>query len=311
MRRGIGRRTVGLTNFARVAPALFVVLWSTGFIAAKFGLPYAGPLTYLLCRYALVALLMTVVALLWRAVWPTGVTLLHVAVAGLLVHGLYLGGVFIAISRGMPAGTASMLVGLQPILTVFLARRWFGERTGTRQWFGLALGLVGVYFVVEHKLRLSGLDWVASISVAIALIAISVGTLYQKRHCGGVDLRVATAIQFGACAVVTALVAPLFESMQVDWTWQFQFALAWSVLVLSVGAVSLLYWLLRHGGAAGVARLFYLVPAVTAAMAAALFDEEITWLAVAGMGLIAIAVLLARPPALAASARPAEHARCP
>ena len=285
-----------MNSFTRFAPALFVVLWSTGFISAKFGLPYAGPLTYLLYRYAFVAILMTGVALLFRAAWPTGITSLHVAVAGLLVHGLYLGGVFIAISRGMPAGTASMLVGLQPILTVFLARRWFGERTVPRQWFGLALGLVGVYFVVEHKLRLSGLEWVASISIAVALVAISVGTLYQKRHCGGVDLRVATAIQFGVCAAVTAVVAPLFESMQVDWTWQFQFALVWSVLVLSIGAVSLLYWLLRHGGTAGVARLFYLVPAVTAAMAAVLFDEAITWLAVAGMGLIAVGVVLARAP---------------
>ena len=214
-----------MKGFAPIAPALFVVLWSTGFISAKLGLPYAGPLTYLLHRYALVAVLMTALALLFRARWPTGVTRLHVAVAGLLVHGLYLGGVFIAISRGMPAGTAAMLVGLQPILTVFLAQRWFGERTVARQWFGLALGLVGVYFVVEHKLRLSGLDWAASLSIAVALVAISVGTLYQKRHCGGVDLRVATAIQFAACALVSAVVAPFFESMHVDWTWQFQFAL--------------------------------------------------------------------------------------
>lgn len=282
--------------FTRFAPPLFVVLWSTGFIAAKFGLPYAGPLTFLLYRYAAVAVLMTIIALAFRVKWPTGVTRWHVAAVGLMVQGVYLGGVFVAISRGMPAGTAAMLVGLQPILTVFLARRWFGERTVPRQWLGLLLGIVGVYFVVEHKLRLSGLDWVALTSVAAALVAISVGTLYQKRYCGGVDLRAGAAIQFGACSVVCALFAPIFESMHVDWTWQFGFALGWSVLVLSLGAVSLLYWLLRHGAAADVARLFYLVPAVTAAMATFLFGEVITWLAVAGIGLIAVGVVLARPP---------------
>ena len=133
-------------------------------------------------------------------------------------------------------------------------------------------------------------------SILVALAAISVGTLYQKRYCGSVDLRAGAALQFGACAVVYALAASLFEDLHVEWTWQFQFALVWSILVLSVGAVSLLYWLLRHGGAADVARLFYLVPAVTAVMAALLFDEPITWLAVAGMGLIAAGVVLARPP---------------
>lgn len=282
---------------ARLAPALFVVLWSTGFISAKFGLPYAGPLTFILHRLALVAGLMIAVSLLVRARWPVRpITWLHLIAAGLMVHGLYLGGVFVAISRGMPAGTASMLVGMQPVLTVFLARWWFGERTGARQWWGLLLGLVGVYFVVEHKVRLTGLDWVSLWSVLVALIAISVGTLYQKRFCGGVDLRTGSAVQFGACALAYGILAPQFESLRIDWAWQFQFALGWSVLVLSVGAISLLYWLLRRGAAAEVARLFYMVPAVTAVMAYVLFDEPITMLALAGMALIAAGVLLARPP---------------
>ena len=289
---------------ASLAPALFVALWSTGFISAKFGLPYAGPLTYLLYRFALVTALMAVVGIAVGARWPQRpITWLHLIVTGLMVHGLYLGGVFVAISRGMPAGTASMLVGMQPILTVFLARWWFGERTSARQWWGLLVGLAGVYCVVEHKIRVTGLDWISSLSVLVALIAISVGTLYQKRFCGGVDLRASTAVQFGACALTYALIAPRFETLRIDWTWQFEFALGWSVLVLSVGAISLLYWLLRKGAAADVARLFYLVPAVTALMAYLLFDEPITVLAVAGMGLIAAGVLLARPPV--AVARPA------
>lgn len=290
-----------MTLPASLAPALFVALWGTGFISAKFGLPYAGPLTYLLYRFALVAALMMAVALAVGVRWPQRpITWLHLTSAGLLVHGLYLGGVFVAISRGMPAGTASMLVGMQPILTVFLARWWFGERTGARQWWGLLIGLAGVYCVVEHKIRVTGLDWIGSLSVLVALIAISIGTLYQKRFCGGVDLRAGTAVQFGACALTYAMIAPRFETLRVDWTWQFEFALGWSVLVLSVGAISLLYWLLRKGAAADVARLFYLVPAVTAVMAYLLFDEPITSLAVAGMGLIAAGVLLARPPAVSA-----------
>jgi drug/metabolite transporter (DMT)-like permease len=277
------------------APALFVVLWSTGFISAKFGLPYAGPLTYLLARFSLVFAIMLPLAVVTRATWPVRpVGYMHACIAGLLVHGLYLGGVFVAIARGMPAGTAAMLVGLQPIITVFIARIWLGERTTLRQWGGLGLGLLGVYFVVEHKMRLIGIDAIATGSIAVALIAISIGTLYQKRHAANIDLRAGAVIQFGACAALFAVVAPLFESQSIAWTWQFQFALAWSAIVLSVGAVSLLYWLLRRGAAADVARLFYMVPAVTMLMAFALFGEPITWLAVLGLVLIAAGVVLAR-----------------
>lgn len=283
-----------MNAYSRLAPVVFVVLWSTGFISAKFGLPYAGPLTYLLYRFLLVAVLMGACGWLLRVEWPRGVTRWHVCMVGLLVQGLYLGGVFVAISRGMPAGTSAMIVGMQPIVTVFIARRWLGERTSPNQWVGLALGLIGVYFVVEHKMRLSAFDWIASISILVALASISVGTLYQKRYCGGVDLRAGAALQFGACAVLYAIVTPFVESMDVEWTWQFGFALGWSVVVLSVGAVSLLYWMLRYGAAAEVARLFYLVPAVTAVLAAMLFGEAITWLAIVGMGLIAGGVMLAR-----------------
>ncbi|MEO7762517.1 MAG: DMT family transporter [Casimicrobiaceae bacterium] len=289
-----------------LAPALFVVLWSTGFISAKFGLPYAGPLSYLWVRFGLVAALMAGVALATRATWPTRpIAYLHLSVTGLLVHGLYLGGVFVAISRGMPAGTAAMLVGLQPILTVFIARTWFGERTTGRQWSGLLLGLVGVYFVVEHKIRLTGLDPIGTAAIAVALLAISIGTPYQKHHSTQVDMRAAAVVQFGACALLFTLITPLFESPHISWTWQFQFALGWSVVVLSVGAISLLYWLLRHGAAADVARLFYLVPAVTMVMAYGLFDEAVTGLAIAGMALIAAGVVLARPRTVPATPAPA------
>jgi len=275
-------------------PALFVLLWSTGFIAAKSGLPYAPPLKFLLVRFSLVTALMTAVTLVTRAPWPTGRRqIAHIAVAASLVHGVYLGGVFVSISAGMPAGTSAMLVGLQPILTVFLARAWLGERITALQWGGLTLGLAGVYLVVRHKIALGG-DATALVAVVIALAGISVGTLYQKKYCGRVDLRSGAVIQFAACALLYAPIVAFVEPAPIAYTPPFVFALGWSVIVLSVGAISLLYWLLRHGAAADVARLFYLVPPVTAVMAFALFGERLDALAIAGMVLIAVAVALAR-----------------
>ncbi len=276
-------------------PALFVLLWSTGFIAAKYGLPYAPPLTFLFYRFLLVAVLMLVVALVTGASWPSGWRMYgHVAIVAWLVHGLYLGGVFLALDAGMPAGTTAMLVGLQPILTVFLAVWWLSERITPRQWIGLVSGLVGVYFVVRHKIDFAG-DLRGLWPVAIALLGISVGTLYQKKYCANVDLRAGAVVQFVACAMVFAPLAWLLETRAVQWTPPFIFALGWSIVVLSVGAISVLYWLLRHGAAAGVARLFYLVPAVTALMAYFFFGETLDALAMTGMALIAVGVALARP----------------
>jgi drug/metabolite transporter (DMT)-like permease len=279
---------------APLLPGLFVVLWSTGFIAAKYGLPYAPPLEFLLVRFALVASLMTLVAFATRATWPRDRRqIAHIAVAAWLVHGVYLGGVFIALAAGMPAGTSAMLVGLQPVLTVMLARAWLGERISRLQWAGLVLGLIGVYFVVRHKIVLGG-DATALVAVMAALVGISVGTLYQKKYCAHVDLRSGAVVQFTACALLYAAIVALTGWHPIDWTPQFVFALGWSVIVLSVGAISLLYWLLRHGAAADVARLFYLVPPVTALMAFALFAERLDALALAGMALIAVGVALAR-----------------
>jgi drug/metabolite transporter (DMT)-like permease len=280
-------------------PALFVLLWSTGFIAAKFGLPHAPPLTFLLYRFMLVAVLMAIVAVVTGANWPRRrIDVLHVVIAAWLVHGAYLGGVFIALAGGMPAGTIAMLVGLQPLLTVFLARAWLGERIVARQWIGLALGLLGVWFVVRHKIDLAG-DLRGVVPAAVALAGISIGALYQKRFCSHVDLRAGAVIQFGACALVFLPLVIVLDAPPVRWTLQFAFALGWSVVVLSVGAISLLYWLLRHGAASNVARLFYLVPPVTAVLAWLVFGESLPALAIAGMGLIALGVALARPPAAA------------
>jgi len=275
-------------------PLLFVLLWSTGFIAAKYGLAYAPPLKFLLYRFVLVAALMGVVAVATHAVWPaTPAQVGHVVIAAWLVHGIYLGGVLVAIASGMSAGMAAMLVGLQPIVTVILARGWLGERVVLRQWVGLALGLAGVWLVVRHKVALTS-DGNALAAILLALAGISVGTLYQKRYCSHVDMRCGAVIQFTACALAYAPIVFAFEPEPVHWTPEFVFALAWAVVVLSVGAISLLYWLLRHGAASNVAGLFFLVPAVTAVMAFLLFGETLDALAVAGMALISVGVALAR-----------------
>ena len=237
---------------------------------------------------------MGTVALASGATWPRDWRQVgHTAIAALLVHGLYLGGVFMSIAGGMPAGVSAMLVGLQPILTVFLARVWLSERVSARQWLGLALGLAGVYLVVRHKLG-QGAGGTTLVPIIVALAGISVGTLYQKKHGADVDLRAGAVIQFTACALVYLPIVLVTEPQPIHYTAAFLFALGWSVIVLSVGAISLLYWLLRHGAAADVARLFYLVPPVTALMAYLLFDERLGITAFAGMGLIVLGVALAR-----------------
>jgi drug/metabolite transporter (DMT)-like permease len=275
-------------------PVLFVLLWSTGFIAAKYGLPYASPFAFLFWRFVLVGGLMTAVAFATRAPFPhTAREYANVAVVALLVHACYLGGVFVSIDGGMPAGTSAMLVGLQPIFTVLLAWLWMGERVAARQWAGLVLGLAGVYFVVRHKVDFGG-GLAGLVPSGIALAGISVGTLYQKRHCAHIDLRSGSAIQFVVCAIVYGPLAYFADARPVQWVPSFLFALSWSVLVLSVGAISLLYWLLRHGAAANVARLFYLVPPTTALMAWLLFGERLDVLALVGMALICAGVMLAR-----------------
>ena len=281
-------------------PCLFVALWSTGFIGAKYGLPDAQPLTFLSLRYALVLLLMGAVVLWTRAPWPArgSRAWVHIAVSGLLVHGVYLGGVFTAIAQGLPAGITALLVGLQPLLTALGAGLFLGERVRPAQWLGLALGLIGVGLVLAHKLG-SGLATPALqamlLPAFVALLGITAGTLYQKRFCPAFDLRTGSLIQFLPCLLLTGLAAWAGgESLEVRWSGSFVFALAWLVLVLSLGAVSLLHMLIRQGSAVHVASLFYLVPPTTAVFAWALFGETLHGLALAGMVVAVTGVWLAR-----------------
>ena len=276
----------------RAAPLTFVFLWSTGFISAKYGLPYAEPLTFLMTRMALVVLILAGVALIARARMPSRMEALHSLVAGFMVHTVYLGGVFVAISQGVPAGISALIPGLQPVLTSTIANRWLGERVAPLQWTGLALGVVGVLLVLnDRSIMIAGstLGWV---TVFLSLIGITLGTLYQKKYCGAIDWRSGNLIQYAGATAIFAGGAFLFETRVIDWNIHFIFALAWSVVILSVLTVALMYWLIRTIPAAQVASLFYLVPASTAVIAWLMFDERLNALSIAGMVLCAAAVFL-------------------
>jgi len=282
-------------RFSAFAPLLFVVLWSTGFIGAKLGLPDCEPLTLLTLRYAAVLLLMGAVALATRAPWPaTPAQWVHIGVSGLLIHAVYLGGVFTAIRLGLPAGVTALVVGLQPVLTALGAGLLLRERVRATQWAGLALGLAGVVLVVARKVEGGPAAAALLLPAVVALAGITAGTLYQKRFCASFDLRTGSVVQFLPSLAVTALAAWRTETMVVHWTPAFVFALGWLVLVLSLGAVSLLNVLIRSGSAVNVASLFYLTPPTTALIAWAMFGETLTGLALAGMALAVLGVWLAR-----------------
>src|SRR3982075_1344803 len=276
---------------ARAAPAIFVVLWSTGFIATKYVLHNAEPLTYLAIRMVLVVTLMTVIAAIARPQWPGRIGLAHSAVAGILVHGFYLGGTAIAIAHSIPAGLSALIPGLQPILTSTLANRWLGERVTPLQWAGLLIGLAGVVLILHNRPMSgeAGWGWFAS---GVSLVSITLGTLYQRRYCSRIDWRAGNLVQYDAVTVFFGAGAWLFETNVVHWTGEFVLALIWLAVVLSIGSIGLLYWLIRRSAATSVASLFYLVPAVTAVMAYVLFGERLDGIAIAGMIACAAAVFL-------------------
>jgi drug/metabolite transporter (DMT)-like permease len=271
---------------------VFVVLWASGFIGAKLGLGYAEPLTFLSVRMAAAVLLLALVTLLTRPKWPSPCGIAHSAIAGALIHGCYLGGVFVAIEHGLSAGMIALVVSLQPVLTSTLANRWLGEKVRALQWLGLALGIAGVYLIVRDKATTGGATPLAWAAGLLALSGITVGTLYQKRFGGGIDWRPGLCIQYGAALAMFALGAFAFETRLVHWTPQFLFAIGWLVLVLSFGAVWLLYYLIRRDAATRVVSLFYLTPPVTALMAFALFDEELAPRALIGMTICVAGVFL-------------------
>ena len=280
--------------FQRLLPGLFVLLWSTGFIGTKMGLVDAEPFTFLLLRFSSACLLLLGIALVLRRPWPINSRhALHIMIAGVLLQGGYLGGVFSAIHLGLPAGLTALIVGMQPLLTGLLSARLLGERIGMRQWAGLVLGFIGVALVLSGRVSLAGFSPLGVTFALLALASITCGTLYQKHFCGHMDLWSGSLLQFAASAIVVLPLALAFETMQVNWGGSFLFALGWLVLVLSVGAVSLLHILIRRGAATRVATLFYLTPPTTALMAWAMFGERLTIQAMAGMALAVAGVAMA------------------
>ncbi|WP_255468604.1 DMT family transporter [Reyranella sp. CPCC 100927] len=279
---------------AVLPPAIFVFLWSTGFIVAKLALPYTQSGTFLTLRYWLAAILLGGVAVLGAATWPRRASDVgHCAVAGLLMHFVYIGGVFTAIERGLPAGVSALIVSLQPLLTAVAAGPLLGETVTRWQWLGLVLGLIGTALVVWEKAQVGSATLVTVLLSVVALLGMTAGTLWQKRFMGGIDLRTGTATQYIITAIAFSICTLLFERIEVTWTLDLTIALVWSVLAMSVGAAMLLLWLIRRGAATGVAALFYLVPPCTAVMAWLLFGERLGALALLGMAVTVVGVALA------------------
>jgi drug/metabolite transporter (DMT)-like permease len=274
------------------APGVFVLLWASGFIGAKLGLGYAEPLTFLSLRMGAVLMLLAAVIAATRPKWPGPAGIMHSALTGLMVHGLYLGGVFTAIENGVSAGLVALIVSLQPVVTSTVANRWLGERVLARQWLGLALGLIGVYLVLHDKTTTGDATPFGWLAATVALGGITAGTLYQKRFGGGMDWRPALCVQYLAAGTLFGCGAMLFESRVVHWSAQFVFAVSYLALVLSLGAIWLLYFLIRRTAATRVTSFFYLTPPVTAVMAWALFGERLAPLALIGMAVCVAGVFL-------------------
>lgn len=279
----------------RFLPAIFIFIWASGYVVAKYGLPYAEPLTFLCLRYLGVIIFMLVLALTMRAPWPERRVWLPIAIAGIMMQAMYLGGIWCAVKLGMPAGVAALIANTQPIFTAFLGPI-IGERIYGKQWAGLALGICGVALVVANKISVIGLSFSSVALAVMALTAMTIGTLYQKKTCPSFDVRTGQVIQFAASLLVTLPFALTLETQTIIWTPQFFAAMAWSIFVLSGVGISVLFIMIRHGEATKVTSYMYLVPAVTAAMAWLMFGEKLTMTAILGM-VIALAgvALVVRP----------------
>ena len=281
----------------RLIPFIFVFVWSTGFIVARYAMPYAEPMTFLFLRFTGVVICMVPIALLWRARWPSLTQVGHIALAGLLLQAGYLGGVWAAVKLGMSSSLAALIMALQPIITAWLAAL-VAEKVSMRQWSGLLAGFTGVAMVVMAKFSLIGLTFDSLTLAGIALMSITIGTLYQKRFCSAFDLRAGSVIQFGASALLCVPVMFMFETRQIDWQLPLLASLLWSVFALSIGAITLLFMMIRDGAATRVTSYLYLTPPLTAMMAWVLFGEPITLTTLAGTALTVVALwLLTHDPA--------------
>jgi drug/metabolite transporter (DMT)-like permease len=280
--------------FARLAPPLFVLIWATGFIVARFVAPYAEPLTFLLVRYVLATLVLAAIVTAARVSWPRQWSdWRNSMIAGVLLHGLYLGGVFWAVKHGLPAGISALVAGLQPLATGFLAGPLLGERVSPRRWAGIGIGFLGAALVVAPKLGDGGVPPLPLAVCVLGMLSITFGTIWQKRTGSTLDLRVNATIQYIGAALATLPLMLLTEEGHMDLTLPLLGGLAWAVFGLSIGAIGLLLFLIRQGAVVGVATLLYLVPPVAALMAFGLFGETLSLVQLAGMALAALGVAVA------------------
>jgi drug/metabolite transporter (DMT)-like permease len=299
--------SVKSSAWLRAMPAVFVLIWATGFIVARYGMPYSPPLSFLSMRYALSIVCFLIWAAFAQVAWPKGrAQWLHLGATGVLMHAGYLGGVWTAVKLGMGAGLSSLIVGLQPVLTAIWVASW-GARVTRGQWLGLVLGFVGLVMVVSRKFGAGAEVTAVNLGFALmALLSITAGTLYQKRFVQPCDVRSANTVQLLA-ALAVSLPFALLETEPMQWNAQLAAAMAWSVLVLTLGGSSLLYILIARGAATQVTSLLYMVPPTTALMAWLLFGELITTLTVLGTALTALGVWLVVRPNSAPVPEPARQ----
>tara|TARA_B100000795_G_scaffold94398_1_gene69150 strand:+ start:106 stop:1017 length:912 start_codon:yes stop_codon:yes gene_type:complete len=288
-----------ITLSPQLTPWLFVWIWSTGYLAAKHGLPYAEPFTLLMYRFIFTLAVLFVIIKLKDSSWPhSRKAFLHLMVSGLLIHGVYLGGVFQAIKWGMPAGLSAMVIGLQPLSMAIIAGIILKERVSIKQWVGLIIALLGLYLVLFERFdftdefAFSGFSFWAVIAVIASLFGISIGAVYQKRFCSDMDLISGTWIQYFSALLFSILMVACFETGEVNWTKPFIFTLAWQVLGLSVGAILLLMSMIKQGASAKVGSYFYLVAPLVAIQAWYLFGEIIGLISIVGVVLISFGVAI-------------------
>lgn len=277
------------------APVVFVLMWATGFVVARLSAPHADPLTFLGIRFPIAGVLFALIAIALAAPWPGAKQAFHASVAGIFLHGGYLGPVYWAVAHGMPAGVSALIVGLQPLMTAILAAALVKEKISLRHWAGLAVGILGVALVVSPKLELAHTGGITPLTTAINVLgalSISFGTVYQKRFATALNLASGGAWQYVGASIAVLIPAFLFEEMRFDATFEAWFALGWSVIVLSLGAITLLMLLIRLGDVGRVSSLIFLVPGVSALMAYGLFGERLSLVQIFGMAVCAAAVLI-------------------
>jgi drug/metabolite transporter (DMT)-like permease len=292
---GIMRDSPATRLLTAAAPVVFVLMWATGFVVARLSAPHADPLTFLGIRFPIAGVLFALIALALAAPWPGAKQAFHASVAGAFLHGGYLGPVYWAVAHGMPAGVSALIVGLQPLMTAVIAAAMVKETIGLRHWAGLAVGILGVALVVSPRLEPGLIGGITPLTTAVNVLgalSISFGSVYQKRFATSLHLASGGAWQYVGASIAVLIPAVLMEEMRFDGSATAWFALGWSVIVLSLGAITLLMLLIRLGDVGRVASLIFLVPGVSALMAYGLFGETLSPVQILGMAVCAAAVLI-------------------